>query len=100
MLRRPPTRLELKGEDKDEVRTSPHRSIVRRARGVERATDGCEFDRFARAQFERLRRERVNARELGTIGARDSVDGDAVRRAERERERERRIGIAEVREEE
>ncbi|CEF99905.1 Anaphase-promoting complex, subunit CDC26 [Ostreococcus tauri] len=68
MLRRPPTRLELKGEDKDE--------------------------------FERLRRERVNARELGTIGARDSVDGDAVRRAERERERERRIGIAEVREEE
>lgn len=42
----------------------------------------------------------MNARELGTIGARDSVDGDAVRRAERERERERRIGIAEVREEE
>jgi hypothetical protein len=86
MLRRPPTRIELKTEDKEEVRATAVRSERSRARCSSATTNDDD------AKFEQLRRDYLKSRERGAEGA-SHADADAIRRLERERERARRLGL-------
>ena len=93
MLRRPPSRIELKSEDKEEVchRVNCHSCLFRfvsLARNIIVLTVTFRTDD---AQFELLRRDYLATRELGA----PTTPQDAADRARlaREHERARRLGL-------